>query len=84
MEVNQYVELIVTLAREVELGDPIDWATLSIGEDEAYRLMASNVVDQLLPKYTDSDFREVLMAIVVKLVVENFCLNLRLAGIKDG
>lgn len=84
MEVNQYVEMIVTLAREVELGDPIDWGMLSIGEDEAYRLMASNVVDQLLPKYTDSDFREVLMAIVVKLVVENFCLNLRLAEIKDG
>lgn len=84
MEVNEYVEMIVTLAREVELGDPIDWAMLSIGEEEAYRLMASNVVDQLLPKYTDSDFREVLMAIVVKLVVENFCLNLRLAGIKDG
>ena len=80
MKIDEYVDLIVDLAKEVEVEDPIDWGMLSIDEDSAYRLMALNAVEQLLPKYEDPSFREVMVATVVKLLVENFTLHLKLKG----
>lgn len=74
----EYVDLIISLARQVELGDPIDWDVASINEDDSYRLIALSVVEQVLPKYNDPDFRDIVIATIVKLVVENFILNLRL------
>ncbi len=79
MEVTQaYVDRIAALAMEVEIEDPIDWGMLAIDEDNTYRLMASNVVEMMANKYDQSDMRDVLLATVVKLIVENFVLNLRL------
>lgn len=81
MEVNQqYLNLIVELAKEVELEDPIDWGMLSISEDNAFRLIAADTLETLLPKYNEPEFREIILATVVKLVVENFTLNLKLKG----
>ena len=78
MPLSEYVNLIVSLAKEVELEDPVDWGTLGISEDEAYHLMALGVVDNFKDKYTDPNFKEIMLATVVKLVVENFTLNLKL------
>lgn len=75
---NAYVERIAALAMEVEMEDPIDWGMLAISEEEAYRLMASHTVDLMANKYTQSEMQDVLLATVVKLVVENFVLNLKL------
>ena len=81
VEVNQqYLDLIVELAKEVETEDPIDWGMLSIDEENAYRLIAANTLETLMPKYDQPEFREVMLATVVKLVVENFTLNLKLKG----
>lgn len=81
MEVNkQYLDLIVELAKEVENEDPIDWGMLPINEDDAYKLIASNTLETLLPKYDQPEFREIMLATVVKLVVENFTLNLKIKG----
>lgn len=74
----EYVDYIVSLAKEVESEDPIDWGLLSIDEDNAYRLMALYALENLMPKYDEPEFREVVIATVVKLVVENFTLNLKL------
>ena len=73
-----YIDHIVALAKEVEAEDPIDWGMLPIDEDEAYRLMAACVVETMTPKYDQPEFRDVMLATVVKLVVENFVLNLKL------
>lgn len=73
----EYIETIVQLAKEVESTDPIDWGMLSIDEDNAYRLVATSTVENLMPKYNDPHFREVVVATIVKLVVENFVLNLK-------
>jgi hypothetical protein len=78
VEVNEYVEHIVELASEIESEDPIDWGMLAVDEEQAYRLIASGLVEQYLPKYNDPNFRDIMMATVVKLVVENFTLNLKL------
>lgn len=77
---SEYINLIVDLAKEVETEDPIDWGLLTINEDTAYRLIASSTLETLLPKYNEPEFREIMLATVVKLVVENFTLNLKLKG----
>ena len=81
MEINsEYIALIKELAQEVEIEDPIDWGMLSVSEDEAYSLMTLNVLDSFKDKYNDPIFREIMLATVVKLVVENFTLHLKLKG----
>ena len=70
---NQLVEL----AKEINSVDPIDWSTLEINEDNAYALIADGVLENYLS--TDTDSRDMmLLAVVVKLTVENFVLNLKL------
>lgn len=80
MSSAQYVEYIVDLAREVETQDPIDWGMLSIDEETAFRLMAQTVVEGMMDKYNEPTYRDILLATIVKLVVENFVLNLKLRG----
>ncbi len=70
-------EQLAILAQEIEMSDPIDWGMLSIKEDDAYKLIAASVLDNYL--LTDKENRDILMlATVVKLVVENFVLNLKM------
>jgi len=68
---TEEIENLVELAKEVEIGDPFDWADVSIDEDEAYRLMAMNILSIDMSK-------EVAAATIVKLCVENMVLNMRL------
>lgn len=70
------VEQLASIAQEFEITDPIDWGMLNISEDGAYKLMASHVIEM----YQDNTEPEILMAIVTKLLVENFVLNLKLLG----
>jgi len=71
------VEQLAKLAMQVEIDDPIDWGMLEIREEDAYMLMSSNVLDMYLSE--DKDSRDMIMlATAVKLVVENYVLNLRL------
>jgi len=68
---NDPIEILVELAKEAEIGDPFDWADVAIDEEEAYRLMAMNVLEMNMdPK--------IMMATIVKLCVENMVLNVRL------
>lgn len=63
--------LLVELAMETEIVDPFNWGELNVSEEEAYRLMALHVADMPHDPLTDQ-------AIIVKLLVENFVLNLKL------
>lgn len=72
MDTDQKIELLVELAQEVEVTDPIDWGMLSISEDEAYRMMATSVLE------TFPDEKIEIQAVITKLTVENFVLNLKL------
>lgn len=69
---NSKVEVVAALAQEVEIADPIDWGMLAIDEQEAYRLMASNIVEQFPNEKLE------ILAVITKLTVENFVLNLKL------
>lgn len=70
---NEEIKLLVDLAKQGAEFDPIDWSTLNITEHEAYVMMAAHVAEMDLQDYT-------ARAVVVKLLVENFVLNLRLQG----
>jgi hypothetical protein len=72
------VDTLVELAKEVENEDPIDWGMLSIDEDTAYRIIAS----QVLEIYNTND-QLTMLASITKLIVENFVLNLKLQGMNN-
>ena len=65
------VDLLVELATQVEMEDPIDWGMLAVSEHDAYELMAAHVLEMNNNDLTNK-------AIIVKLLVENFVLNLKL------
>ena len=67
MNINELAEL----AQSAEISDPVDWGYLNIDEISAYRLMAAHVID-----LTDDPLT--LKATCVKLLVENFVVNLKL------
>lgn len=72
---DEAIRNLVILAKEVESVDPIDWGELSITEEQAYIMMATHVLEMERNHLTDG-------AIIVKLLVENFVLNLKLLGKK--
>jgi hypothetical protein len=79
---QEEVDFIVDLARACETEDPIDWGLLHITEDQAYQMMAS----QLLEQFSSIDKDQIIpvvLATATKLLVENFVLNLRLKGAEN-
>ena len=68
-------KILKELALEADTVDPIDWGQLNISEDEAFNLMAMHVAEMENNHLT-------LKAICVKLMVENFVLNLKLMGMR--
>jgi hypothetical protein len=71
------VEQLAELAQETEITDPIDWGQLQITKQQAYLMMAANVLEQFL-SIPESQRPIVAMATVTKLLVENFVLNVKL------
>ena len=70
---NPVLKLIVDLAKETSVTDPIDWSELNITEEQAYVMMATHVLEMELDDLTSR-------AIIAKLLVENFILNLKILG----
>jgi hypothetical protein len=70
--------MIAELAQEFELSDPIDWGLLPIREEDAYLLIAENFCS-IINESEDPEL--VAVVAVTKLLVENFVLNLQLAGV---
>lgn len=72
---DELLKLIIELAKETEVEKTIDWTELNISEREAFVMMATHVREMELNDLTSR-------AIIVKLLVENFVLNLKLLGKK--
>ena len=70
---DEAIRNLVILAKEGAEFDPIDWGDLNISEEQAYVMMSAHVLEMDLEDLTSR-------AIIVKLLVENFVLNLRLMG----
>jgi len=72
---DEAIRNLVILAKEGEVMNSIDWGELNVTEDQAYVMMATHVLEMERNHLTDG-------AIIVKLLVENFVLNLKLLGKK--
>lgn len=72
---NEIINLVAELAQEVDKEDPTDFAMLQVDDESVWHLIAAQVIDAYLPQ---SDNKLVMMAVITKLVVENFVLNARL------
>ena len=70
---SEAIRNLVILAKEGAEMDPIEWGDLNISEDQAYIMMATHVLEMERNHLTDG-------AIIVKLLVENFVLNMKLLG----
>ena len=70
---DEAIRNLVILAKEGAKFDGIDWGDLNLTEDQAYIMMATHVLEMERNHLTDG-------AIIVKLLVENFVLNLKLLG----
>lgn len=74
------VDELIELTKEVDGEDHIDWGMLNIDENEAIRLIAINVLD-MFHEWSLSEEKEIIMLVTItKLILENFCLNLKLHG----
>ena len=76
------VDFLVGLAMECELSDPIDWGMLHITEEQAYQMMASQLLEQF-GNVNKGDVLPIVLATATKLLVENFVLNLQLKGAEN-
>jgi hypothetical protein len=82
MTIEEVVNLIADLAKEVDLEDPIDFGMLLVDEDTLWKMMASNVLE-LMRVDTVSE-RMVMMATITKLLVENFVLHAQMMKIMEN
>lgn len=73
-------EQIIELAKNVELEDSIDWNEVHVDRDAIYQLIGSQTYEIYAEQCEDEDSEAILLATVVKLVVENFVLNLQIPG----
>ena len=75
-------EQIIELAKDVELGDSIDWSNINVDRDRIYQIIGSQVCELYEEWAASDDGDSVMLATITKLVVENFVLNLKLEGRK--
>lgn len=75
---NYTLEQITELAKEVELGDGINWDNLNVERDRIYQIIASQVYEMYHTWGSADDKEAIMLATITKLVVENFILNLKL------
>lgn len=73
-------ESVETLMADIEADHPLDFADLSIGEEDARRLMATHFCEldqRLLEHGLDAQARlEIMVAVAAHTMVENMLLNL--------
>ena len=70
---NQLVELAMATEQHNEL----PWEKLTISQESAYGMMAAHVID-MFENEEAADREIVMMSVMVKLLVENFVLQLAL------
>jgi len=77
------LEQLVEIAAEVEAGDPTDWGKLAVGQEQAFRMIGTSILDMFDKEaYTDDD-KLIMLATITKLTVENMLLNIKVMNKKS-
>jgi hypothetical protein len=70
------VEQLISLAKEAEITDPLNWDLIKVDKETVYSIMASNVLEQFA-SLKDEEKLVIAMGTVTKLLVENFYLHMK-------
>ena len=73
---------VIEIAREIESEDPIDWGYLNISEEDAYKLIGMSVLEMYYDWKKSEHPDLIMISTLVKLIVENFVLNIKLQEIR--
>lgn len=77
------LDLLVSIAKEVEGQDAVDWGKLAVGKDQAYKMVATSILEMFdKPEYNFDD-KVILMSTITKLTVENMLLNLKILTLES-
>jgi hypothetical protein len=80
---NLTLELLIELAQEVEVYDPIIWDDVGIESTGTYRMIATSILEQFgSGPYNKEENISILVA-MTRLVVENFVLNSRILALES-
>lgn len=72
------LDLLVDIAQEVEGQDDIDWNQLKLNKQDAYKLVATSILEMFDKKEYTFDDKVIILSTITKLTVENMILNIRL------
>lgn len=75
MEKIEKIKTIADVAQSQDIAN-IDWDSLPIKKEEAFLIMATNVYEQI-NSLEDKDKLPVAMAMMTKLMVENFASDIK-------
>lgn len=82
-DMEEVVLYIASIAESIETEDPIDWGMLAVDERSTYKMMASSVLQNYIDT-PESGRDMMLLAMLTKMIVENFVLNLKLLQARKG
>ena len=74
---NYTLEQIIELAKEVETTDAIDWDNLPLNKDSIYQMVGSQAYELYKQHASTESGEAIIVSTIIKLLVENFVLNLR-------
>ncbi len=80
---NIDLDFLVEIAKEVEGEDIIDWGKLSVGKDEAYKMIGSSILEMFDKSEYSYEDKVILLSTITKLTVENMLLNLQVLTLKQ-
>jgi len=72
------LDLLIDIAMEVNEADPIDFGRLSVGKQEAFKMIGASILEQFDKEEYDENDKVILLATITKLTVENFLLHTKL------
>lgn len=77
---NLIIDELVQLIDESSLEKQIDWTALSTNREETIRLIASGVLEIFDSSQSYGKREIIMLSTIVRLMFENFVLNIKLQG----
>lgn len=78
------LDLLVDIAQEVEGQDSIDWSMLNVSKENAYRMVATSILEMFDKEEYTFDDKVIIMSTLTKLTVENMLLNIRVLTLQNN
>ena len=74
---------ITALAKDIDVKDTLDYSFLNMSEDDAYDMVANNVLTQMYE--TPEQYREtIMMASMTKILVESLVLKSKIQSLEKA